>query len=476
MSRVIRTCIACFSLFFLSQIALGATEAEERQRLETMQQSLRNQQADIGQMREELATYPDKISAVEAELRKAQEELAAEERALESLKANAGDPSADREIPIKEHAVRMSQRRVRSETRMLERYQRYRDDLLEEIAKAEQDTAQLKQRITAQNRRIAQAREEAERAAQAATAAASAPTPKPQQEQLPEVVPEPEVEEQLAAAEPRAEQMSKTASEETPVLSPEDYQAFETARSAMQRTEEAVSRNPRSNPRFSNLLLTGSDIEDAPFTHLGADQYRTEVVLPSGRQRFRIDSLRFRATISAENAGETYVFLVDASDRSQLKAAYFKKQLLSYLDQEPVLASATTAPKPEELEKVTLASGKTVQLSEDDAYALEIAREHMALLKEFQEGAGTSTPSFSSLALSGNMIEKEAEFKHLGQDQYQAEVKVQSGRQTIRINRSSFRIDIPDADEGETYLFYVDATRPSRLQLTYFKKAILDYL
>lgn len=470
MSRFIRTCIAYLSLFCVSHFSFAASVDEERQRLETLEQSLRKQEISIEEMREELASYPDKIATVEGELRKAQEELAAEQGQLETLESQVGEsPTVTREIPIKEHAVRMAQRRVRSETRMLERYRRYRDDLQEEIADAEQDIAQLKQRMSGQNRRIAQAQQEAERAAQqAASAAEAAPEPAPVPEPLP-------AEEEQLASEEEAPPAVELASEETPVLSAEDFEAFETARSAMQRAEEAIASDPDSDPRFSNLLLTGSDIDDISFTHLGADQYRAEVVLPSGRHRFRIDSLRFRTTISAENAGETYVFLVDASDRARLKAAYFKKYLLSFLDKEPVLASQKTAPDQADLEMVTLASGETVELPEDDAYALEIAREHTALLRELQQEGSTDEPFFSNLSLSGNLIET-ATFKHLGQDQYQAEVGVQSGRQTVKINRSSFRIDIPDADEGEVYLFFVDASRPTRLQLTYYKKSILDYL
>jgi len=260
-------------------------------------------------------------------------------------------------------------------------------------------------------------------------------------------------------------------------LSVADYEAFQTAKAAMERAESKIAREPNANARFNNSQLTGSDIPDTAFTHLGANQYRADVVLPSGRQSFRIDSLRFRVTISPDNAGETYVFLVDASDRVQLKASYFKEYLLNYLDSEPKVAvEAASAAKAEEeaLETITLASGKTVSLSEDDAYALEIAREHSQLLQDIvREGKGT--PSFSNLSISGDQIENTA-FEHLGQDQYRVEVTVRAGRQNIKVNRSSFRIDIPDADEGERYLFFVDASRPSRLQLTYYKKSILDYL
>jgi uncharacterized protein YlxW (UPF0749 family) len=477
MSRIIRTFIACFSLVVfacLAQVTMAASVSEERARLAALQQSLQKQEADLQEMQTELETYPEKISAAEADVRKAEEDLAAERRLLQDLQGRSGEsPEIDREIPIKEHAIRMAQRRVRSENRMLERYQRFHDDLQEEIAEAQQDAARLKQRIAQQNARIAEAQQQSQRAA--AAAARSAPAPEPVA-----VEPAEEVATEVVTAEPTAEEeapVEEPVSEQAPALSLADYQAFQTASEAMQRLEQAIARNPSGGPRYSSLQLTGSDISNVPFSHLGADQYRAEVVLPSGRHRFRIDSLRFQADISADNAGETYVFLVDASDRARLRATYFKESLLTYLGQQPVLANETsvTEDKEVELQTVTLASGKTVQLSEDDVYALEIAREHTLLLKEFALESNTSKPFFSSLTLSGNLMET-AEFRHLGQDQYQAEIIVQSGRQTIRINRSTFRINIPDADEGETYLFFVDATRPTRLQVTYYKKSILDYL
>lgn len=468
MSRINHLTTACFSLIFLTCIAqssFAASLSEEQARLSALQQSLQKQEADLKEMREELDTYPAKISAARADLLKAEGELAAETRQLQNLQARSEEsPIAARELPIKEHAVRMSQRRVRSETRMLERYQRYHDNLQEEIAEAQQNVAQLKQRIAAQNMRIAEVQQEPGRSAARPTPSAPADV------------------EEVATAESTQEEeqdapLAGPASQQPPVLSAADYRAFETAKDEMGRVKEAIARNPSSSPRYSSLELSSSDIGRVPFTHLGADQYRADVVLPSGRHRFRIDSLRFRADISADNAGETYVFLVDASDRARLRATYFKESLLSYLGQQPVLAEETKAEEAEavELQTVTLPSGKTVQLPEDDVYALEIAREHSALLKELALESSASKPSFSSLSLSGNLLET-TEFQHLGQNQYRAEVAVQGGRQTIKINRSTFRINIPDADEGEIYLFFVDATRPNRLQVTYYKKSILDFL
>ncbi|MGQ9425985.1 hypothetical protein ACXYTJ_04715 [Gilvimarinus sp. F26214L] len=463
MLRLAQSTIACLTLFLFAQWAVAATVAEEQQRLQALQQSLAKQEASLNEMQTEMGTYPPKLADAQAQVQNAERELATGRKELAELKEQAASdptPKLEREIPLKEHAVRMLERRVRSETRMLERYQRYRDNLQEDIAQVENDVTQLKRRISEQRRRVA--------AAQAApTPKATAGTPAPiraPEQKAPAASTQSEA---VASAAPEPQRAAK------PELSSADYEAFQLATATMDRVEKLVASKPGTNPRYTSLELSGSDIENVPFTHLGADQYQAEVVLPSGSQRFRIDSLRFRATISTENAGETYVFIVDARDRHRLKANYFKKSLLAYRGTEPVLATRKERSTEPELETVELASGELIQLSEEDAYALEIAREHAGLLSELN--AGQPQAGGASFTISGNSLDS-AEMEHLGQDQYRAELKVQSGRQSVKINRSSFRIEIPEADEGEIYLFFVDASRPTRLQLTYYKKSLLDYL
>lgn len=470
MSKIVRTAILFLSLMVTGQASLAATVAEEKQRLSALQQSLSTRQASLQEMQAELEAYPAKLQMAEDELKSAEAELQEEERELAKIQAELqANPStqAERELNLQELAVRMAQRGVRSEDRVLERFTRYRDTLREDIANAEKAAAQLQERIRQQERRVELAETEARE-------------PKPETEVKPTrqtkvaeptPPPRPEPEPAVVAAPPPPEPAGPL------ILPRETFEAFELARDTMKRVEELLAQNTGSGGRELDLKLTGSDIEDVPFEHLGANQYRAKVALPSGPQRFRIDDLRFRATIATENAGETYVFMVDAADRRRLKATYFQESLLDYIGRNPVAADAVESEETEEanMQAVELPSGQTVELSEEDAYSLEIAMEHQALVKELQQEQDNEDPFFSGLTLSGNLLETTA-FEYLGHGLYLAESSVQAGRQNIKVNRGNFRIEIPDTDDGEVYLFYVDASRPTRLRLTYYKKSILDYL
>lgn len=449
-----------------------STVEEEKRRLAALEQSLTRQQSELEEMLEELDSYPAKLSEAEESLLRAEQELANHQRDLADMQRRAQQEDSlqlNRDIGLKEHAIRMAERRVRSETRMLERYRRYHDNLRQDVARSERDIAQLKRRIADQEQRVDFA------AAQAAAATAS-PTPAPAPA-APAISAPPSISAKAsdrAAAEPA----KPAAKEETlPPLSPADLEAFQLADATMTRVEELIARNPNSGPRYRNLELSGPDIGNIPFTHLGADQYRAEVELPSGTHRFRIDYMRFRVQVSAEDAGEPFVFLVDASSRQRLmKVFYFKKSLLAYRGKTPVVAqdSGQPASKPKtKLTQVKLASGQTVELNEDDAFALEVARDQMSLLAELELDLNQREHN-SRYNISGSLLDS-ATMEHLGKNQYVAELTVQSGRQTVRINRSTFRIEIPEADEGEVYLFFVDASRP-RMQMTYYKKALLQYL
>lgn len=448
---------------------------QERARLASLQQSLSRQQNELRELLSELNAYPPRLSEAEEAVLRAEQEVANLKRDLAEMQRQAAIEETlqlSREIPLKEHAISMAERRVRSENRMLERYRRYYDNLREDVAKNERDIAQLNRRIADQQQRLAAA--EAQGAGNQESLAHSAPPASTQ-------TPPPAARISAPAAAPRTVSQAATpavdapSQQDLPPLSAADREALALADATMSRVEELIALNPNSSPRFSNLQLTSSDMPAVPFEHLGADQYRAEVVLPSGLHRFRIDNLRFRVQISAADAGETFVFIVDASERQRPKAFYFKKAVLAYRGQNTAVAQRVEAPQAAPaLEQVKLASGQTVELNEDDAFALEIARDHLSLLTDLNLSLDQRQSS-NRYSLSGNLVENTS-MQHLGQDHYLAEVTVQSGRQSIRINRSSFRIEVPSADEGEVYLFFIDAGRPSRLQMTYFKKSLLQYL
>lgn len=452
----------------VSHTQAQTTVEEERNRLVALEQSLSRQQAELRELRAELDAYPARLSEAEEALLRAEQELANHQRDLAAMQRRAEREDSlqlNRDINLKEHAISMAERRVRSENRMLERYRRYSNSLRDDVAQAERDIAQLHRRIADQQQHLSFAETALSTAARVSAAPAAIGAPAAAPAPAERVAPAPAPANTSTAGSPAS----------LPALPPQDVEALKLADSVMSEVEELLAKNPNTSPRFSNLQLSGSDLEPVTFAHLGADQYQAEVLLSSGTHRFRIDNLRFRVQIPAADAGESFVFIVDARDRQRMKAFYFKKALLAYRHQDsPVLAQQSES-KPEAesaLEQVRLSSERT--LSEEDAFALEVARDQMNLLADLELDLNKRENN-ARYSISGNLIDNTG-MGHLGRDQYVAEVAVQSGRQTIRINRSTFRVEIPDADEGEVYLFFIDASQPNRLQMTYYKKALLQYL
>jgi len=218
-------------------------------------------------------------------------------------------------------------------------------------------------------------------------------------------------------------------------------------------------------------------VEDASFEYLGNDQYRVDVALPSGRQIFRIEDLRFRAEIPDANEDQTYVFLLDARDPNQLRASYFKQSLLDYIGKNPVVKDdGSGSARSGARTAVAQQRANDLGLSEADAFALEVAREEMARIeKRLAEAPAQDEPFFSRLTLNSRATSV-VEFEYIGNDQYRLETKVPAGNHRLRVNRQRFRLEVPEADDGETYVFLVDATRPSRLQMMAFKKSLLAHL
>ena len=68
-----------------------------------------------------------------------------------------------------------------------------------------------------------------------------------------------------------------------------------------------------------------------------------------------------------------------------------------------------------------------------------------------------------------------AEFKFQGRKLYLAESDVKSGQQIFRVGSKNFRSTIPAADDGQVYMFILDAKRPSSPRLSMFKKSLLDH-
>src|SRR5690554_553804 len=93
-----------------------STVEEEKRRLAALEQSLTRQQSELEEMLEELDSYPAKLSEAEESLLRAEQELANHQRDLADMQRRAQQEDSlqlNRDIGLKEHAIKMAERRVR---------------------------------------------------------------------------------------------------------------------------------------------------------------------------------------------------------------------------------------------------------------------------------------------------------------------------------------------------------------------------
>lgn len=447
--------------FTLAPFTLAATVSQEREKLDNLQQTLRIQQQKLAEVESEAQEYPDKIADVQAAMQNEQAELDKLSGELTQLKTADAASNVDnsREINLKEHAVRMAERGVKREQRSLERLQRYQDNLNNDATTIRGTIARLDNQIARQQRLVTDLEAQTQGAPVAPPAAAPARVAKV--DPAPAVnVPPP-----------------KPAPAQSPVLSQDEYDAFLVAKEVSEKLAGLTMEEDKSP-----IEMEGSDISDTSLNYVGGKHYRGEAAVVAGKQTIEVGrNNRFRIDIPDGDDGETYVFVADNTSRRQMQVSYFKKSLLGYIGQNPVVAkdksSVASAPAAEEgMTRVTLPSGDTVEMTEQDAYAFEIAREQVELLADLQQEEVPVQPHFTDLKLTGNRLDSDVTFEHLFQNQYRAETRVESGRQVIRVDGKRYRIDVPDEDDGETYVFYVDATDSLRPQITFFKKSLLAHL
>ncbi|WP_288129511.1 hypothetical protein [Microbulbifer sp.] len=141
----------------------------------------------------------------------------------------------------------------------------------------------------------------------------------------------------------------------------------------------------------------------------------------------------------------------------------------------PTVAALEPVEAPEE------ATEEVVQKREIDPDMLDYVlgeRERLQKLLAELEGDDTGKHTFRHLTLttrtdSGTMTK---EFEFLGDNQYRLIAPVSGGRQTYKINSWKFRRTIPWDDEGERYVFILDARRLSRPRLVMYPEYVLSHL
>ncbi|GAB3106795.1 hypothetical protein GCM10027217_32610 [Pseudomaricurvus hydrocarbonicus] len=347
-----------FKKLALSALILGSTQftfalspSQEEDKLDRYYQAFENRSSELEDVDNELFGYEYKLEraqkdlqSAEQELSKAQSEYATAKAAL--LKDNSEDNL--RNMNLTEHALKMSERGVRTRTKRLERVE---NNIAELTAKKEQLSKQVtegQKRITAQeklvqkvkadaSRRLAQAEQakaeaqrrmlEEKRLAESSRKAVEASLNKPTS---PSPVSQPAVQvptESIAAA---ADESPDTIDQSE--LSTLDREALEYAQKEIARLEDLLTDSNHGRPTYKRLTLGGNKVETEQFEFLGKDQYRVDTVVQNGRQIFQVGKHKFRRTIPASDNGAEYVFIYDAKRLSRPRLVMFKKSLLDAIN------------------------------------------------------------------------------------------------------------------------------------------------
>ncbi len=474
------------SLAIFSSASIADSVSQESAKLSNLKQTLQKQQQNYSDIQSEINDYPEKLKEVKVDLENAEAELAKARLELQNLKIEASKPGSDldRDIKLKEHSVKMAERRANRESRSLERVIRDENSLKEEESKIKSTVDRLTRQVANQELQVAEAKSIArsqEQAIKTPKPTINIPAPEIKKAQQPQIVKEVEPAPIEKAPEIIAETVEPTPTpEKQVVLSESDYESYIVAERVMKELEEKAV----IGGDYKDIVLKGSDVADTNLSHVGDKSFKGEAVVIAGDQRIRIKNNRFRILVPAEDDGETYIFVVDKKRPNNTNLYYFKKSLVALIGKNPIKGEEkAVAQKPETAIQSVAAQKESTNapltkdnLTKEDSEGIEIAKEQLALLEELKSDDSYDKPSFSKLVLSGSNIESDIDMEYLYHDQYTAETIVESGRQVIKINSKRFRISIPENDDGQTYRFYVDASSPQRLKVTYFKKELLKLL
>ncbi|MGH1469759.1 MAG: hypothetical protein ACRBCS_01090 [Cellvibrionaceae bacterium] len=485
--------LVLFSLALFSPLSIADTVNQERAKLTNLKQTLAKQQQNYSDIQEEIKDFPEKLKDAQDDLQSAESELDKAKTDLQNLKIEASKPGSnlERDIKLKEHSVKMAERRANREGRSLERVQRDEGSLQNEANKIKNTVDRLTRQVATQERILAETEAIARRQEQEIKAPKPVlPAPVVSQPAKPAtavkvVTPKPAPITANKAPAIVAKKVQAPPAPKQTTLSESDYEAFLVA----ERVTKELEAKANIGGNYSDITLKGSDIADTTLTHVGDKSFRGETIVIAGDQRIRVKNNRFKMSVPEKDDGETYVFVVDQKRSNKPKIFYFKKSLVPLIGTNPAKIVASSQDKKQQKPSVKTASvsAKSMtpirktdlalgNLSAADSEGLEIAREQMALLEDLKGGLDNNKPFFDRLVLSGRSIENPVKMEHLHQEQYAAETIVEAGRQLVKVNSKKFRIVIPESDDGETYMFYIDASNPQRLQLTFFKKALLNLL
>jgi len=171
------------------------------------------------------------------------------------------------------------------------------------------------------------------------------------------------------------------------------------------------------------------------------------------------------------------------SDKSQ-EVATIAKPKIQAPEPAPVGKPELPAPSVASVAPVEMpveAPAEAVPAREIDSDMLDYVRGEQdrlqALLAELEDGE-KGKHTFRNLTLETRTDDGAValDFEFLGHNQYRLIAPVEAGRQTYKINSWRFRRTIPGDDDGENYVFILDARRLARPRLVMYPEYVLSQL
>jgi predicted nucleic acid-binding Zn-ribbon protein len=463
-----------FLLTLLScQLALAATVSQEREELSSLRRDLAKQEEKLKTLKSEEQSLPDTIAKVQAEAAKTEAEFKAEQTQFYKLKSDhaaAPTDTTERQLRLGEIKFGLAERRHNNAATELNNLQDKQNQLQSSLDSTENAINASRTKIVRQERRLADAIALAEQQEVEKTRAVTKPEP-PKVAITAPVIEAPKAE--IKVEEPAPVAATPAPAETRIELSEKAFEEFQFAKEKMAATNDLIAAaGANDNANQDQLHLNGPNFNGIPFNYLGNQQYRADVTLHTGRHTFEIEKLRFRVDVPESDDAQVYVFLVDARDKNQLRASYFRQELLSYVDKEVVLKKPAAAIA---ASTGVIETADGILMSKDDYKEFQFATEKMASTESLAAAAAVGDqPSIVDLQLT-NADLGNTPFRYLGNQQYRADLALTSGRHNFRVDSLRFNFVVPDATAAQDYIFLVDAREKGQLRVSYFRKVLLEY-
>ncbi|GAA6152093.1 hypothetical protein [Pseudoteredinibacter isoporae] len=116
---------------------------------------------------------------------------------------------------------------------------------------------------------------------------------------------------------------------------------------------------------------------------------------------------------------------------------------------------------------------QAIKLSAEDQAAKRQAEELLAEVNQQIADKPGRRPLYKRLSLKGPQLVG-VPFTFMGANYYRAEARVSAGQQFFEVAKNRFKRDLPEADDGQLYVFIYQAKSASRGILHYYKKSLVE--